>query len=151
MLRDAASERRLAPVQGDGDDANREFDPDWRFYFLLCIASLQDGVKCFPVYGSVGKGLLTMAMRDGIMASEEAQSLLRVMEVRGEKHNLVSDQPIGSFVIDLDLALKAPSDAQAKVMATKFDEFVSFSDYTMVHDFVVEDNLVLESGSWIDN
>lgn len=97
-------------------------DPDRRAHFLLALANCGDMFTCFPVFRSIGRGLLTMAMRDGLLNSQDAKSLAAALEARGAHHGVSTKQPAGAFTIDFSLATRDYENAQAVAMAKQFDE-----------------------------
>mgnify|MGYP000011702277 CR=1 FL=1 len=105
-------------------------DPDCRPYFLLCLANCRDMYTCFPVFGSVGRGLLAMAMRDGVMDSESAKLLVATLDSRGTHHDPTARRALGTFTIDFALAMREPEHAEAATLARQFDELTLFADLT---------------------
>ncbi|GJN71072.1 hypothetical protein PLICBS_005134 [Purpureocillium lilacinum] len=105
-------------------------DPDCRPYFLLCLANCRDMYTCFPVFGSVGRGLLAMAMRDGVMDSESAKRLVATLDSRGTHHDPTARRALGTFTIDFALAMREPEHAEAATLARQFDELTLFADLT---------------------
>jgi hypothetical protein len=140
MLRDSIyaknPEPRPSDFDGSMDERIEDWDPDWRFYFLLCIANCQENVACFPVIESICRGLLTMAVRDSAISTQDALLLMRAIESRS-LHNPPSKNRTGHFFLDFRLAEVAPADAQAISMAEKFDDMMSFTDYTNADDLIL--------------
>ncbi|KAJ4267146.1 hypothetical protein NW762_003245 [Fusarium torreyae] len=138
MIRDAALRKpALRPSGLKRKHSNRGTDnePNWHFYFLVCLAACQDLGACFPVFEPVGKGLLAMAMRDGSMSAAEANKLMRDLE--GTKPG-ASESNFGSFVLDFDLEATEPGKGQIKDLAAQFDELSMHNEFTEGGDFVVE-------------
>lgn len=123
--------RNSATANHENDDD----DPDWRFYFLHCLGTFKDLAARFPVFGQVSRGLLAMAIRDRVMAADEAQAIIQVMRMRGKE----SEESFGVFTIDFELALTDIQHANVKTMAEKFDELVVFDAFTQAQDFVIQD------------
>lgn len=76
-----------------------------------------------------------MAIRDRVMAADEAQAIIQVMRMRGKE----SEESFGVFTIDFELALTDIQHANVKTMAEKFDELVVFDAFTQAQDFVIQD------------
>ncbi len=79
MLHEAAR-GRTTELQGENvdkeDGQGCEYDTDWYFYFHLSLAACEKLRICFPVYASVGRGLLGMAIRNGVMISAGGTAIL---------------------------------------------------------------------------
>ena len=54
---------------------NNQSDPNRLYYFHLCVQGYLDLVRSFPLAGGVIQGLLTMAMKKGVMSSAQARKL----------------------------------------------------------------------------
>ncbi|TEA21543.1 Nitrogen assimilation transcription factor nit-4 [Colletotrichum sidae] len=100
-------------------------NPEWRFYFRLCIASYQTLCGGYRLAKGIAQGLLSMALDRGAMDPREAGAVRRDLERRGRHHHHhdVSDQVVPeSLVVDLDLAVTDPSAAQAEKLIRKLKE-----------------------------
>ncbi|TDZ73416.1 Nitrogen assimilation transcription factor nit-4 [Colletotrichum trifolii] len=101
-------------------------NPEWRFYFRLCIASYQTLYGGYRLAKGIAQGLLSMALDRGAMDPREAGAVRRDLERRGRHHHHhhdVSDQAVPeSLVVDLDLAVTDPSAAQAEKLIRKLME-----------------------------
>ncbi|KAM0227921.1 hypothetical protein ACHAPO_011128 [Fusarium lateritium] len=138
IIRDAALQNQtIRPdftiTNQDGTDRN----PNWYFYFLVCLAACQDLGACFPVFEPVGKGLLAMALRDGSMSATEANRLMRTLEGKRPKPEKKEGE-FGSFVLDFDLEVTKQGGGQVKDLAAQFEEFSMHSEFTEGGDFVVD-------------
>jgi hypothetical protein len=102
-------------------------DPEWHFYFMLCMESYQHLYVCFPVYLDVMQGLLTMAMKNALLSSSEASELMGKIKTRGTHHE-AAEEASGSFTIDFGLALTDPDDAKAHNLALRFNELAMFDE-----------------------
>ncbi|KAF5024181.1 hypothetical protein F66182_3745 [Fusarium sp. NRRL 66182] len=144
MIRDAAIRKRTMRASGYNKGYNNrggDDDPNWHFYFLVCLAACQDLGACFPVFEPVGKGLLAMAMRDGSMSAGEANKLVRALE--GPKRD-PSQGTFGSFVLDFDLEATKPGNGQVKDLAAQFEELSMHNEYTKGGDFVLEPSSIID-------
>lgn len=108
--------------------ARRETDREWKFYFLACIYALQDLYVSFRLFSAIVQGLLTMAVRDGGITGLEARSIRKLLQEKG-KHHTTDDAVKGSFMIDMDLAIRNKiEEAKVEKLAEKFEEVVIFDD-----------------------
>ncbi|KAJ6440206.1 beta-calactosidase [Purpureocillium lavendulum] len=103
---------------------------DCQAHFDLCIANCTEMYTCFPVFASVGRGLLAMAMRDRFLDGGRAKELIAALEARGQHHDGTARKTLGSFTIDFDLAMREPNNARAVVLAARFDELILLSELT---------------------
>lgn len=127
---------RNAAKINDGVDVDTE-GQDWRSYLFQCLAMCRDLAVRFPVFEFVVRGLLAMAIRDGIMAGSEAQETIEILRM-GDPDS----KAFGGFVIDFGLAVKDVESAQVRALADKFDELTMFDAFTQAQDFVIEDGQI---------
>ncbi|GKU22283.1 unnamed protein product [Fusarium langsethiae] len=138
IIRDAALQKQtIRPDFTITDQGSTDDNPNWHFYFLMCLAACQDLGACFPVFEPVGKGLLAMALRDGSMSASEANRLKRTLEGRRAKVEK-KEETFGSFVLDFDLEATKQGGGQVKDLAAQFEEFSMHSEFTEGGDFVVD-------------
>jgi hypothetical protein len=104
-------------------------DPERRFYFLLCIHSLQDLYPSYPVLNGVVQGLLTIGVEKKGITVPEARQLYQDLRSKATKH-MLQERVKGQLVIDLDLAVIDSNAARMDRLSAKFDEIVAFDDYT---------------------
>ncbi|KAK1966488.1 hypothetical protein LY78DRAFT_51898 [Colletotrichum sublineola] len=97
-------------------------EPEWRFYFRLCIACLQTLYTGFRLAKGITLSLLSMALESGVMEISQARDIKRDLELRG-RHHEVSDRVPVFWVVDLDLAMTDPAAAQAENLVQKLQEF----------------------------
>jgi hypothetical protein len=138
IIRDAALQNQIIrPDFTITDQGSTDNNPNWHFYFLMCLAACQDLGACFPVFEPVGKGLLAMALRDGSMSASEANRLKRTLEGRRAKVEK-KEETFGSFVLDFDREATKQGGGQVKDLAAQFEEFSMHSEFTEGGDFVVD-------------
>jgi hypothetical protein len=141
IIRDAALQNQtLQPdfiITDQDEQDNTDKNPNWYFYFLVCLAACQDLGACFPVFEPVGKGLLAMAMRDGSMSAAEANRLVRALEGQRPKPEN-KEGAFGSFVLDFDREATKQGGGQVKDLAAQFEEFSMHSEFTEGGDFVID-------------
>ncbi|EFQ25212.1 uncharacterized protein GLRG_00356 [Colletotrichum graminicola M1.001] len=95
--------------------------PEWRFYFLLCMACFQTLYTGFQLAKGITLSLLSMALERGVMETSRARDIRRDLELRG-RHHEVSDRVPVSWVVDLDLAMTDPSAAQAENLLQRLQQ-----------------------------
>ncbi|KAB5531442.1 hypothetical protein GE09DRAFT_1252159 [Coniochaeta sp. 2T2.1] len=127
LIRDA----RLSPEPKD----TRE----WSFYFRTCMMGLSKQLPCFPVTDRVIQGILSMAVRDGIMSRGDASTMLedlrREAGTEGRQDNATGSTSHNSFIVDLDLATSNPSVATVDVLMDEFNNLNMLADVaSMVMD-----------------
>lgn len=143
MLHYATAAKQSQPTPDDTPNLDSErsdlvnLDPDWRFYFLVCMASCKDMITCFPVFKTLGQGLLSMAVRDGALTSSEASKLLGSLREAGNHRDGASGEYLGEFFLDFNLAATAPEEAQAVAVARQFEDLTVFNEFTDGSDYVV--------------
>ncbi|KAI1500427.1 hypothetical protein F5X99DRAFT_239715 [Biscogniauxia marginata] len=113
----------------DASRSNDTQDPECYFYFMLCIAGCQDIYQSLRVVELTILGLLAMALRNGFLTAAETNTTLKHMREIGSQYN-VADIVQASFIVDLDLALTKPRDAQVQVLANQFHELAMFHEFT---------------------
>ena len=96
---------------------------------MLSMQMYQDLYVCFPVYENVMQGFLAMAMRSGAISGLEARGLIESLRERGTHHK-ASEQAVGSFTIDFNLAMTDPDKAKVHILALQFDELAIFDQFT---------------------
>lgn len=101
----------------------------WCRFFLFCVRCWQDLYISYPVFAEILQAYLSMALRDGVLTTRDAQNLLTEMREKGGHHDN-SSKPITTIFADFGLALTQPSEAQAHTLAERFDELGLFVDVT---------------------
>jgi len=110
------------------NDALKEpSDPEWRFYFMLCLYVYRDMTPYFPVAKGIAQGLLTIAMDKGMVNSAEVSGYMASFEKQErlegrKKHD-------GGFILDLDLAIVGKEAAQVDNLTERFDKMTAVSDW----------------------
>lgn len=98
-------------------------DPEWKFYFLVCIESYQKMYTQYPILSMAVQGLLTLALRKKALTTGEARDLMDQVPV-------VPRQPDDAqFILDMDMVLETIEDAKAKSIARSFDDLVLFEEF----------------------
>lgn len=100
-----------------GDPSN----PETQFYFLLCLRGYQKLMRCFRIAGSIAQGLLTIAVRNGVISPSVAQAIRRDLEEESGT-SLHAHEVTSCYIIDLDLALTNPEAATMQTLVQRFEE-----------------------------
>jgi hypothetical protein len=103
---------------------------DWKFYLRLCLTSYIDLYAPYPIVGIVARGLLCMAMRDGVMTVSDVLGFTRQLETNSRNHDIPVEDMKASFIVDLNLAVTNPAAARAEMLAEKFTELALLSRFT---------------------
>ncbi|KAI1143960.1 hypothetical protein F5Y05DRAFT_407359 [Hypoxylon sp. FL0543] len=132
-------------------------DPERWFYFMLCITCYQNMcTRCyllayayrlalpehtsnnlnvshrdgsFQVVEITMLGLLSMALRNGFLSSLEANTILNDMRRIGQRYDNQFTVR-ASFMVDLELAMTNPKEAQVQTLADAFHELAIFREFT---------------------
>ncbi|OLN91696.1 Activator of stress genes 3 [Colletotrichum chlorophyti] len=97
-----------------------------------CILVYHRLQRCFRLSQGVVRGLVSMALREGLIASSDARAIIKDSDEKG-KHHQLSDPILAPFIVDLDLALVDPVAARVDNMAAEFDELAILNEFTVVN------------------
>ncbi|KAH7028885.1 uncharacterized protein B0I36DRAFT_324718 [Microdochium trichocladiopsis] len=143
MLRDAGRghimhARQMSSESGGGAPVRAPaVDPEWRFYFLLCLANCQDMLICFTLAAPLMRGLLANAMQQGVMSAAEAKTIVVNLEARATSHAAEALwEDFGEVLLDLNHTAVRPMESQTSKISGKFEELVAFQDFTIDEDFM---------------
>ena len=103
-------------------------DPDWRFYFLLCMRYCQELYIRYPVYRDIMQGFLALAIQNSKISSLEAMKFSTRFMRKGKHHNVLRGVG-GDFTIDFGTAITKPDHASASVLAQQFKELTLLDEY----------------------
>lgn len=104
-------------------------DRDWRLYFLLCVRCWLELYICYQIFEDIVPAYLSMALRNGMLTTREAEALKAELHANGT-HHANSERPTTSFTADFKLALTHPDEAEAHTLAQRFSELSFFVDFT---------------------
>ncbi|KAL7626363.1 hypothetical protein AAE478_003135 [Parahypoxylon ruwenzoriense] len=117
-------------------------DPECRFYFMLCMAGYDDmcmwsslliSIPLLDGYFQVVEvtmlGLLSMALRNGFLSVPEANIVLNDMRKIGRRYD-AQFTVRATFMVDLELAVTNPKEAQVQILANAFHELAIFREFT---------------------
>lgn len=107
-------------------------NPQSRLYFLVCFYGLEALRRPFRVSEAIGRGLLTMMLRDDILSSGDAREALGHMKQRG--FDDVSGSIRATFMGDLLLAQTDPGAAIMEELAAGFEDMASFQEFVGYKD-----------------
>lgn len=127
------SNRDIQPTNGIVDTGKMEGvnGSDLHFYLVFCITRCQELAICYPVFVSVGRGLLGMAFQVGALSVDEALELANSLQTHSSHHDAVALRgDFGDFVIDFNLAAKVPDAAQVRVVASRLEEMIFLDNAT---------------------
>jgi len=118
---------------------------EWSLYFRACMLGLCKQLPFYPMTDKIIRGILSMAVRDGIMTGPEAakavEDMRRESGTEGRKELfgdfLTNNEGEASFIVDLDLATKNAAAATADVLV---DEFDNLSMLANVASMVIDGN-----------
>jgi hypothetical protein len=116
-------------------------DPDWKFYFMLCVAQYQDLYIRYPLFEHATQGILALAMVNDAISSSQARKIMEAFKSRG-KHHTVTEEATALFTIDFDQALTNPASAKAHALVRKFEELTVCDELAKEPDFQLEQKLV---------
>lgn len=103
-------------------------DSEWRSYFLLCIYGYENLRQSYRVAEAIGRGLLSMTLRNGDLTPGEARQILRQLQERGLSG--ISGDLRATFMVDLNLAMTDPDKAKVESLAHNFEDMALFQEFT---------------------
>jgi hypothetical protein len=101
---------------------------EWNLYFRACMLGLSKQLPFYPVTDKIIRGILSMAVRDGVTTGPEVAKTLEDMRretgMEGREELFSDPMTINdgetSFIVDLDLATKNAAAATADVLGYNF-------------------------------
>lgn len=106
---------------------------DWFLYFLLCLYGYESLCKSFRVTEAIGKGLLSMALRNGSLSGDHARRIMAEFQERKLWTHL-KEEICALCMVDLDLAMSDPPAATVETIAGDFDDNAMIQDYTNIFE-----------------
>lgn len=91
-------------------------DPEWRFYFLVCLQAYRNLSLAYPFAATAYKATLTMAMAEGKLSAAKARDFHRQL-VSGKGREGVKDAKNLRVYIDLGRARKENESRNAEELA----------------------------------
>lgn len=86
---------------------------DWLVYFLLCLYGYEGLDKSFRVAEAMGRGLLSMAMRNGYLSGDHSRRVMADFQKR-KLWDHVKGEIRATCMLDLNLAMSQPFAATAE-------------------------------------
>ena len=109
-------------------------DPEWQFYFLVCLYAYLELHGAFRLAALCFRGLLTVALESGKLPATSARRLLLQLAQKGKHHQALNFS-------DSAIRVDAPEGAHgSKVRATKVDELALKLEETARLTELTEDN-----------
>ncbi|GKT50459.1 uncharacterized protein ColSpa_10640 [Colletotrichum spaethianum] len=99
--------------------------------FRTCILGYQRLQRPFRLSQGIIRSLLSMALREGLLASSEARAIIKDSNEKA-KHHRVQDEVQAPFIVDLDLATVNPAAAHVDKLAAEFEELAIFNEFTVI-------------------
>lgn len=97
---------------------------EMQFFVNLCVAGLEELFMSYKVFGSITKGIIKMAIRQGSIEQTQVRRVrrrLRETEQRFLVDGRSTDEMMAMWMVDLDLAVTNPLGAQGGRLAKEFD------------------------------
>ncbi|KAI1813726.1 hypothetical protein GGS20DRAFT_577389 [Poronia punctata] len=101
-------------------------NPESRVYFLICIYGYEALNRPYRMSAVVGQSLLTMALREGNISSQEAREIVAQLRRRGLSPQRADVR--ATFVVDLKLAMTDTEAARVENLAARFEEMAFFQE-----------------------
>lgn len=109
--------------------AIRTHDMDHRrYYFDLAIESYASFYPRFSVTIAIIKGLMSMAISEGLITNKDAYDFVKELRGKGVDRKELAERTYTCFIIDLDLALEDLEEAHVDNLARNFDEMAFLAD-----------------------
>lgn len=104
-------------------------DPEWQFYFLVCLYGYLDLHAAFRVAALCFRGLLTVALESGKLPAASARHLLQQLAKQGQHHSALN---FSNSAIRVDAHTKQRKNRAATVdeLALKFEEAARLTEMT---------------------
>jgi hypothetical protein len=109
------------------------YDPDWYFYFRLCLAYWRNAYVCYRSFLLIARANLAAALQLGALRGNVASEMEDEVSAAG-KHHEASDEAVVSGLLDPDLAKDNLQDAQMVAFARRFDELILFDELINGYD-----------------
>lgn len=103
-------------------------EPDWRFYFFLCLFCYSElyNIYIFPKVAI--ESLFALALDCHAISTKEVRSVLDLVLDR-TKSDAFSANEVSAYIADLDLAIQNPAAATTAVLAERLNEITLFDEF----------------------
>ena len=105
-------------------------NPEWRFYYLLCMRGYQSIIPLEPILEDMVKGLLAVAVEEGAMSSAETYAISKIVFSRADRALALAQRQQEFIVVDLDRALFDRSAAGSDTLAQRFERISLHEEQT---------------------
>ncbi|KAK5994307.1 hypothetical protein PT974_04780 [Cladobotryum mycophilum] len=102
-------------------------DPNWKYYFMLCIRCWQQLYIGHPIFGDIARASLSMATKNDRITKDEANILLAELQELGYHHRFAQSVITTSIIVDYDLAMTNRDEARVRTLAISFTDTKLFS------------------------
>jgi hypothetical protein len=102
-------------------------DPDWQFYFTMCLWGYIKLYPSFQVAGGILQSLLYLAISLERIDLQTARQILFHLRLRGGHHQVMDTT--SATKVDLGLAVTDHDAAQAETLAKKMNDLELFEDF----------------------
>ncbi|TWU71435.1 hypothetical protein ED733_002481 [Metarhizium rileyi] len=106
---------------------NAATDPDWYFYFRLCLSFWKDTYVSYRPFRLIAQANLAAALQSGALRSNVAVAMMEEISATG-RHHVASDEAVIRGLLDFDRATKNLEEAQIVTVARRFDELILFDE-----------------------
>lgn len=104
-------------------------DPEWRFYFLLCLKAYRNLSVAYP-FATIGyRATLTMAMAEGKLSARKARDLLRQL-FHGQGRENIRDTDKSRVYMDLNKIQNIDDGGDAERLADDFEKLAVVKEFT---------------------
>ena len=115
------------------DLVNEPREPQWRFYFDLCVEGLIDLFIPFRLFYGLAQSLLTVALRKEAVTGAECQAIMSRFGECGKHHNLAGDMTLAGRIFVNETQAEAAA-VGVDDLAKEFDELMLFDEFIVRPD-----------------
>jgi heterodisulfide reductase subunit C len=116
-------------------------DPQWRFYFWLCIHCYSKLFLCYLAVEDFVQSLLAIAVKYGAISRKDARSVMqegfykdgKEKRERRRREELVGNRR-GTYKLDLDLAVRDRDAADVSALIARFEDMAMFEEFTRLDE-----------------
>lgn len=104
-------------------------DPEWRFYFVLCLKAYRTLSIAYP-FAAIGyKALLTLAMAEGKLSADQTRKLLKQL-FHGKGRENVRHTRNSRVYMDLNKIQDKDDSGNAEALADDFEKLAVVKEFT---------------------
>ncbi|KAF2442155.1 hypothetical protein P171DRAFT_62402 [Karstenula rhodostoma CBS 690.94] len=116
-------------------------DPQWRFYFWLCMHCYSKLFICFAAIEGFAQSLLAIAVRYGAISRKDATRVMQEGFYKDGKAKRARSQREGqqqtqcsTYKLDLDLAVRDRDAADVSALIARFEDMDMFEEFTRIDE-----------------